>query len=205
MLVVAACLYALIIELPYYAISPGSARPTEPTVSVEGAPSYPAGDDILFTTVSIGQRRVNGFEWLEAKVSPNMDLVPAELIDGGQSREENQQLNQQLMDASEDTAVVVALEHLGYDVVSGTGATIAGVVPDTPADGRDRPRRHRGASRRPAGGPGRGPRGRDRGPGPGRRAVDGRRARRTARAAGSPSSWRPSRTTPTSRSSASRA
>ena len=31
--------------------------------------------------------------------------------------------------------MVVALEHLGFDVVSGTGATIEDVVPDTPADG----------------------------------------------------------------------
>ena len=134
-LVVAASLLALVVELPYYTIAPGSARPTEPTISVEGAETYPAGEDLLFTTVTIGQRRVNGFEWLEAKLSPDIELVPAEQIDGGQSPEENQQLNQQLMDASEDTAVVVALEHLGYDVVSGTGATVADVVPGAPADG----------------------------------------------------------------------
>ena len=134
-LVAAASLFALVVELPYYALSPGSARATEPTVSVEGAQTFPAGDELLFTTVTVGQRRVNGFEWLEAKLSSDIELVPAELIDGGQTPEENQQLNQQLMDASEETAVVVALEHLGYDVVSGTGATIEDVVPDTPADG----------------------------------------------------------------------
>jgi PDZ domain-containing protein len=135
LLVAAASLFALVVELPYYTIAPGSARPTEPTVSVEGAETYPAGEDLLFTTVTIGQRRVNGFEWLQAKLDPDIELVPAEQIDGGQSPEENQQLNQQLMDASEDTAVVVALEHLGYDVVSGTGATVADVVPGAPADG----------------------------------------------------------------------
>jgi len=134
-LAAAASLFALVVELPYYALSPGSARATEPTVSVEGAETFPAGDELLFTTVTVGQRRVNGFEWLEAKLSSDIELVPAELIDGGQTPEENQQLNQQLMDASEETAVVVALEHLGYDVVSGTGATIEDVVPDTPADG----------------------------------------------------------------------
>jgi Lon-like protease len=138
-LVVAACLFALVVELPYYTISPGSARPTEPTVSVEGTRTYPAGEDLLFTTVTISQRRVNGFEWLEAKLVPDIDLVPAEQIDGGQTPEENQQLNQQLMDASEDTAVVVALEHLGYDVVSGTGASVAEIVPGTPADGEIEP------------------------------------------------------------------
>lgn len=134
-LVAAASLFALVVELPYYALSPGSARATEPTVTVEGAETFPAGDELLFTTVTVGQRRVNGFEWLEAKLASDIELVPAELIDGGQTPEENQQLNQQLMDASEDTAVVVALEHLGFDVVSGTGATVADVVPDAPADG----------------------------------------------------------------------
>jgi Lon-like protease len=138
-LVAAGCLFALVVELPYYALSPGSARATEPTVSVEGAETFPAGDELLFTTVTVGRRRVNGFEWLEAKLSSDTELVPAELIDGGQTPEENQQLNQQLMDASEDTAVVVALEHLGYDVVSGTGATVEDVVPDTPADGTIEP------------------------------------------------------------------
>ncbi len=134
-LVAAAALFALVVELPYYALSPGSARATEPTVSVEGAETFPAGDELLFTTVTVGQRRVNGFEWLEAKLSSDIELVPAEQIDGGQTPAANQRLNQQLMDASEETAVVVALEHLGYDVVSGTGATVEEVVPDAPADG----------------------------------------------------------------------
>ena len=134
-LAAAASLFALVVDLPYYALRRGSPRATEPTVSVEGAETFPAGDELLFTTVTVGQRRVNGFEWLEAKLSSDIELVPAELIDGGQTPEENQQLNQQLMDASEETAVVVALEHLGYEVVSATGATTEDVVPDTPADG----------------------------------------------------------------------
>ena len=63
------------IELPYYTIAPGSARPTEPTISVEGAETFPAGDDLLFTTVTISQDRINGFEWLQAELSPDVDLV----------------------------------------------------------------------------------------------------------------------------------
>ena len=139
-LVAVASLVALVIELPYYTLSPGKARATEPTVSVEGAQEFPAGDELLFTTVTVGQRRVNGFEWLEAQLSPSIDLVPAEQIDRGQTPEENQRLNQQLMDASEEVAVVVALEHLGYEVISGTGASVADVVPDAPADGVIEPR-----------------------------------------------------------------
>lgn len=135
MLVAAACLVALVIELPYYTIGPGSARATEPTVSVEGAESFPGGDDLLFTTVTISNGRVNGFEWLEAQVAPDMDLLPADRVERGQTPEETQEINQQLMDASQETAVVVALEHLGYDVISGSGATVEGTVAGAPAAG----------------------------------------------------------------------
>ncbi len=123
----------LVVTLPYYALGPGGARATEPTIAVEGAPTYPAGDDLLFTTVLLD--RVNAFELLAGWLSPDTDIVPAEEIDGDQTPEENRQFNQQLMDVSQDTAVVVALEHLGFDVVSGTGATIGDIVPDAPADG----------------------------------------------------------------------
>jgi PDZ domain-containing protein len=123
----------LVVTLPYYALGPGGARATEPTVSVEGAPTYPSGDDLLFTTVLLD--RVNAFELLAGWLSPDTDIVPAEEIDGDQTPEENRQLNQQLMTASQDTAVVVALERLGFDVVSGTGATIGDVVPGAPAEG----------------------------------------------------------------------
>lgn len=133
LLVVGALVAALIIELPYYALGPGGARPTEPAVQVSGVETFPSDDDILFTTVLID--RVNGLEALGAWLSDDVDLVPREQIDGDQTPSQNQRVNRQLMDASQDTAVVVALEHLGYDVVSGTGATVEATVPDAPADG----------------------------------------------------------------------
>jgi Lon-like protease len=134
-IVVVMSLVAAVVELPYYAISAGSARPTEPTIIVEGGPSYPSGEDLLFTTVTLSQRRINGWEWLQAEVDDSIDLVDAGIIEGDHTPEENQQINQQLMDESQDVAIVVALEHLGFDVIDGTGATIADVVPDYPADG----------------------------------------------------------------------
>jgi Lon-like protease len=123
----------LVVKLPYYALAPGGARATEPTVSVEGVPSYPSEADLLFTTVYLN--RVNAFRLLDGWLDPDVDVVPAEQIDGDQTPAQNQQFNQQLMDASKETAIQVALEHLGYDVVSGTGATVGEVVPDAPADG----------------------------------------------------------------------
>jgi PDZ domain-containing protein len=126
-------LVALVIELPYYAISPGSARPTAPTVEVSGTETFPGDNDILFTTVSLSQDRINGWEWLQAQLDGDIDLLDADLIEGGHTAAENQQINQQLMDESQDVAVVAALEHLGYDVIDGTGATIGGILPNSPA------------------------------------------------------------------------
>jgi PDZ domain-containing protein len=126
-------LIAAVIELPYYAISPGSARPTQPTVLVSGTRTYETNDDILFTTVSLSRDRINGWEWLQAELDDTIDLVDAEVVDGGHTAEENQQINQALMDDSQDVAIVVALEHLGYDVIDGTGATVGDVLPASPA------------------------------------------------------------------------
>jgi PDZ domain-containing protein len=126
-------LIALVVELPYYAISPGSARPTEPTIQVSGTETFPGDDDILFTTVSLSRGRINGWEWLQAQLDDSIDLVDADVIEGGHTVEENQQINQQLMDDSQDVAIVVALEHLGYDVIDGTGATVGDVLPESPA------------------------------------------------------------------------
>lgn len=126
-------LIALVVELPYYTISPGGARPTEPTVQVSGTETFPGDDDILFTTVSLSQGRINGWEWLEAQLDGDIDLVDAEIIEGDHTAEENRQINQQLMDESQDVAVVVALEELGYDVIDGTGAKVGDVLPGSPA------------------------------------------------------------------------
>ena len=138
-LLIVLSLVAAVIELPYYTIAAGSARPAGPTVIVEGTDSFP-NEDILFTTVSIApgpeqDRHINGWEWLQAELDADIDLVDAELLDAGRSPEENGQINQQLMDESEDTAVIVALEHLGFDVIDGTGATVTDVLEGYPADG----------------------------------------------------------------------
>jgi Lon-like protease len=132
-LVVLLIIAGIVVALPYYALGPGGARATEPTVTVRGAPSYDAGEDLLFTTVVVD--RVNAFELIDGWLDPDVDVVPVHQLDGDQTPAESQQLNQQLMDDSKVTATQVALEHLGFDVVSGTGATVQEVVPDAPADG----------------------------------------------------------------------
>ncbi len=130
-LLLVALVASLFIPLPYYLIEPGSARATEPLVSVEGGPEYPPEEgEIYFTTVSTRPARaLTAFlGWLD----PDTDVVDEKLILGDHSAEENRRVNLQMMDNSVDVAAEVAFEHLGFDVESGTGAVVAGVAPDLP-------------------------------------------------------------------------
>jgi Lon-like protease len=128
---VAATVAAAVVKVPYVLLSPGSARATEPLISVDGAPSYPHEGSIDFTTVSL--RKASALEALMGWLDPTVDVVEEELVFGGQTPEENRQANLQDMVDSKQVATAVALEELGYEVVQGTGAVVAGVLDDTPA------------------------------------------------------------------------
>lgn len=130
-LVLIALVASFFVPVPYYIVSPGSARATEPLVSVEGGREYPPEDgEIYFTTVSTRPARVLSalLGWLD----PDADVVDEKLILGDNSAEENREVNLELMDNSVDVAAEVAFEHLGFQVESGTGAIVAGVAPDMP-------------------------------------------------------------------------
>jgi PDZ domain-containing protein len=130
-LVVVAIVLALIfVRVPYVAVSPGSASPTENLVTVNGVDSYPADGDILFTTVRI-KTRLQLWRAIQGWLDPATDVRPEEQILGDRSATENRQFNLALMDDSKITAVRVALEHLGYEVTSN------GVLLVDIADGTD--------------------------------------------------------------------
>lgn len=120
-------------RVPYFALSPGSARSTEPLVTLIDRPGFRTDGEILFTTVSIG--RPSGFEAVWGWLDPDVDVAPEEVIQGDQSDEENRQLNLALMDDSKQVASYVALRHLGFDVSrTATGAVIVQVLAE-PARG----------------------------------------------------------------------
>jgi Lon-like protease len=129
---VAATVAAAVVKVPYVLLSPGSARATEPLISVEGAPSYPHEGSIDFTTVSL--RKASALEALMGWLDPTVDVVEEEIVFGDQTPEENREANLQDMVDSKQVATAVALEELGYDVVQGTGAVVAAVLEDTPAE-----------------------------------------------------------------------
>lgn len=123
--------------VPYYTLSPGSARSVEPLVTITSGADGPdlheekVRDDIYFLTVSV--RQPFGAEAIWALTDDRIDLVQRELIDGRQTREQNRTFDRSLMTSAKDKAAFVALERAGFDVpVTTTGAVVMDVGPDYP-------------------------------------------------------------------------
>lgn len=120
-------------QIPYYSFSPGSATPTEDLVEVEGVPVYTADGEFFFTTVS--SSRLTVFEWILAQFEDGVDIVHENVVLGDRTPSERRAQNQALMATSQETASAVALEHLGVEVIQGSGAFVTDVEPGSPADG----------------------------------------------------------------------
>ena len=130
-LVAAGVAGAFLIPTPYYLIEPGSVRPTEPRIRVEGHRSYNSKSNVLFTTVSLEHATLAALVrgWLddEIDVESEHDLYP-------QGRTTDQVQNQELMDQSKVDATVAALHEVGYPAsVTGTGVFVAQVLDGFPA------------------------------------------------------------------------
>ncbi len=133
-LLLVAIVTANFVRLPYYVISPGQVRPTQDAVQVEGRPTYRDSGEIGYTTVSSSE--ATAWSALIGWIDPARDVFPEREVLGDQTHEDNRARNLQLMDSSKQTAEVVALRQLGYDVAAtGTGAVIFDVVEGSPADG----------------------------------------------------------------------
>lgn len=117
-----------------YVLAPGSAADTASAILVSGTDAFPPTGEIDYTTVSI-RRDVSVLDWLRARSSDTSELVPPEEIDGTRSADETRRITQFQMEQSQDTAVIVALEYLGYPVVPEVdGAFVIDLVPDSPAE-----------------------------------------------------------------------
>jgi PDZ domain-containing protein len=121
-LLISAVIGASLIEVPYYGIAPGDARPIAPRIEVTGAPRFSSEGEVLFVTVSVPRLTALGavVGWLD----PDVDVVPERDILGDQSPEENRETNLRLMGYSKDFATYVALEKLGYEVRVSDGGVV---------------------------------------------------------------------------------
>lgn len=129
---------ALFIPTPYYLLEPGSVRPAEQRIEVEGAQSFETEGDVLFTTVMIESATLGGL--VRGALDDAVVVKDEEEVYGGQDRRESQRLNQERMDISKLVATKVALDELGIPAtVTADGARVLELGPDSPSEGVLRP------------------------------------------------------------------
>ncbi|GBD85305.1 lon protease [bacterium BMS3Abin02] len=123
------------VSLPYVAWSPGPVPEVVSLITVEGAQTYPVRGNLYMLTVS--QQDINAYELLAAWADPTVDVLDRTAVRPvGQSPEEYQRVAQRDMLESKNTAILVALDRLGYDVTyTGDGVEVATILKGTPADG----------------------------------------------------------------------
>lgn len=125
--------------LPYYALAPGSARGVTDLIVAEGTDTYPPEGEVLLTTITLS--KVTPVEALTGWLRSDVDIVPEDqILPPDTTDEDYRRFNVQEMDDSKQTAIVVALRRLGYQVTEkGEGALIERVLPQFPANGRLEP------------------------------------------------------------------
>ena len=123
------------VTLPYLAFEPGPVRDVSDLVSVDDHETHQIDGDLFMLTVATME--LNGFDLISALFDDAVDVYPKERVRPPEVTEEEfarQGLAQ--MDASERTAIAVALRHLGYEVaLTGDGARVVSIVEGAPADG----------------------------------------------------------------------
>ena len=115
-------------DLPYYAIAPGDAREVDELIRAPEDCIHPARGEVFLATVSL--QRVKPLGALRGWLDRSTDVVQEERILGTSRPDQYRQQNLQLMDDSKQTAIVVALRQLGYDLPEqGKGALVVQVSP----------------------------------------------------------------------------
>jgi Lon-like protease len=122
-------------RLPVVALSPGPMEDVLVHLKVEGTRVYDSKGKLYLTSVGIDDN-VRFYEALLNMANRDVELVPrSQLYPDGQDSTRIDAENVALMDRSKETATVVALRQLGYDIEP-SGVEVAQVVAGAPAAGR---------------------------------------------------------------------
>lgn len=134
-LFVIAAVVASLVRLPYYRISPGSVYDTIERVEAPAEQVVIPEGDIGFVTVS-QTADISVWQWLDAQIDDNSLIRHEDEINGDQTTEEKREQDQRRMQVSKNSAVVIALERLGYElIVTPLGVEVASIFDCTAADG----------------------------------------------------------------------
>jgi Lon-like protease len=122
-------------RLPVVALSPGPMEDVLARLKVEGSRVYDSEGKLYLTSVGIDDN-VRFYEALLAMANRDVQLLPrAQLYPDQQDSIEIDKENAALMDRSKETATVVALRKVGYDIEP-SGVEVTQVVSGAPADGK---------------------------------------------------------------------
>jgi PDZ domain-containing protein len=122
-------------RLPVVALSPGPMEDVLARLKIEGSRVYDSEGKLYLTSVGIDDN-VRFYEALLDMANRDVELVPrSELYPDSQDSDEIDEENAVLMDVSKETATVVALREVGYEIEP-TGVEITQVVDGAPAEGR---------------------------------------------------------------------
>lgn len=112
--------------------SPGSTRDITPMLVLDDAMTYSADGEIRMVTVQ-SNLEPSLLEMLGGWLDDSIEISDRHEVLGDRTIEQNRTLGQEQMERSLDVAARVALERLGYDVISQAGALVMQILPDTPA------------------------------------------------------------------------
>jgi len=125
---------AIVVEVPYYAIAPGTARQVNDLIAVPAELANPPEGRVLLATVAL--RRVSILEALLGWLDDDTAVVPEDEVLGDQNRREFRRENREQIADSKQVAVLVALRRLGFPVQErGQGGLVVEVTPASPATG----------------------------------------------------------------------
>ena len=123
---------AWFIQLPYYALTPGSAPEVSSLIKVASVDRHSHRGSVLLVYVELTPMRAlyYPFFWLD----PNAAIYPSASILGSESAAQYATEGEIDMSTAQQAATVVALRQLGYKVpVVALGALIYGILPGSPA------------------------------------------------------------------------
>jgi PDZ domain-containing protein len=123
-----------VVRLPLFVLAPGSAISVAERVEL-GRASDPLSGELLLTTVRVFEPTAFGLvrAWLSdtSEVFQREELVPEGVNDA-----DFEEAQRELFRESAEVAAAVGLRAAGEDVqISGQGALVAGLLPDSPAEG----------------------------------------------------------------------
>ena len=121
---ITAFLLVTFIRLPYFAFRPGSVNALSTRVIVTQGERFEPKGEIYFTTVR-QDSTVNGWEFIRGSFDDSVLIIDEKAVLGDRDRDENMQLNMDLMRASKSAAEAVALSYLGFESRKATGVGMA--------------------------------------------------------------------------------